>query len=110
MVTPTDQHQTGQAGDSLGGRPYVDDGVLSPPVGPRAVGEPAPDIDEGLAVDVNGDACANLFAGGDVVSQRGADPVEALVAISVNYVVHLVCSVRRARGNNAWAHVALSVI
>jgi hypothetical protein len=28
----------------------------------------------------------------------------------VNYVVHLVCSVRRARGNNAWAHVALSVI
>jgi hypothetical protein len=76
----------------------------------RAPSVNPPQISTKVSPSTSTAICANLFAGGDVVSQRGADPVEALVAISVNYVVHLVCSVRRARGNNAWAHVALSVI
>jgi hypothetical protein len=53
---------------------------------PERSGRSAPDIDDGLAVDINRDACAHLFAGGDVVCQRGADFVEAVVAVSVNFV------------------------
>jgi hypothetical protein len=52
----------------------------------RAASVKPPDVDNAFAVDVNGDACANLFTGGDVVSQRGPDFVEAVVAVSANYI------------------------
>src|SRR5258707_10542529 len=88
-----DQHQGGQTGDRLGGRPHVDDGVFGPRARPCGVLEAAPHVDDNFTVDVYGDACADLLAGGDVVGERAAERVKPLVAVSVNYVVHPVGSV-----------------
>ena len=63
----------------------------------RAPSVSRPDVDDGFALDVDGNACAHLFTGDDVVRERRADPIEALVATPVNYVVQLDCSIRYGR-------------
>src|SRR6185437_8961559 len=78
-----DEHQAGQAGNGLRGRPDVDDGVPAPGARAGAVSETTPDVDDGFAVDIDCDARTDLLAGGDVVGQRRADLIERLVTVSV---------------------------
>ena len=61
-LAAVDQDERGQAGHRLRGRPDVDDRVLGPRRRPLDVGAAAPDVDDGLAVEVDGHRRAELLA------------------------------------------------
>src|SRR6202035_3609467 len=74
---PVDQHQRGQVGDRLGRGPYVDDGVLGPRGAVLGVAPAAPDVHDGVPVDVDGDAGAEVVARLQLPGEGGPDGLEA---------------------------------
>ena len=72
-----DQHERGERGHRLGGGEDVGDRVLGPRHGAGLVGPAAPQIDHHLAVDVDGERGAEVFARLELGGEQLAQGVES---------------------------------
>jgi hypothetical protein len=77
------QHQRGEREHGLRRRPAVDDRVLGPRRRPLLVAVPAPQVDDGLPVEVHGDRRAELVAV-ETALERLPHTGEAVIAAAVH--------------------------
>nr|WP_252973968.1 hypothetical protein [Janibacter melonis] len=82
--TALDEQEDGERRDLLRRRPHVDDRVPLPRPGAGDIGVPAPDIDEGLAIEVDADRGAELLARGDHGLEGVAQARQAWVGVPVD--------------------------
>jgi hypothetical protein len=78
-----DQHQRGQRQHGLRRRPAVDDRVLGPRRRPLLVAVPAPQVDDGLPVEVDGHRRPQLVAL-EVARQHFPNSAEPVVAVALH--------------------------
>ena len=85
---PVDRNQTGKGGKCFGAGEEVDDGVFFPWRRLGAIGVTTPDVDDALAVDVEGKRRTELLALADLVGERLGELVESAVPVTVYDFTH----------------------
>ena len=83
-LAAVNEHQGGERGHRLGGRPHVGDGVGLPRLGLFSVGPATPNVDHRSTVDGDRNRCANVGAGIDACAQQIAHCDESIVERAMN--------------------------
>src|SRR5262245_9929673 len=79
-----DQTQRAHGANRLADRIQVDDRVAPPRPGPRAVGEAAPEVDDGRTVDVDRERRADFDPRGERVGERLAYAPEGSLTVTLD--------------------------